>query len=555
MQIQGLSQLAAINIKGISDILSKLNIGDKIKAQVLSTNGNEITLKLPGGTNVTATMLVPLEVTLGDFLEFSVKGKDQSQIILETSKASPQEVKSNEVANTLLSLKLPPDERNVEIAKNLMNQNLPINKENVKNVVNLLSKYKGLDIEKAVFVFANNIEQVENGVEILNKLTNNAIRNEISNNTTQNVLPNNTLTNISEKDVAQIGKMINNLVQLLDKQPDKKIVSDIISKYKSLVINNEIAQNDKQISTVMSNFKGSNEETEKLYQNIVKQVIIKSENIDTILNKPITQKEVEKLINNLGNKDLENLIEKNPEVKQKIIDLLNDKAQLKEFALKYNDFKLTYNQKSNVNSETLPKIKEFLDISPVLRGKMLEGNFDSNKIFNELVVKLNVIKDYITQNPVTNSESIISTISNIDNHISFMNNVNNMYMFFQMPVVMNQNETNVDLYFVKNNRESKKIDPDNATMFISLNTSNLGVVESLISIQLKKVNFNFSLEDNDIIDYFKKNQSFLEELIEDLGYTIGRISYSLSENPTDVVSFNRLIKDKKASPNTVDIRI
>jgi len=57
---------------------------------------------------------------------------------------------------------------------------------------------------------------------------------------------------------------------------------------------------------------------------------------------------------------------------------------------------------------------------------------------------------------------------------------------------------------LKRNNGRKRIDPQNATVFLSLDTENLGQVDSLISVNKKNVSLNFSLKKNEIIDYIKE---------------------------------------------------
>jgi hypothetical protein len=66
--------------------LSKLNIGDVLKAHILEFTADQLLLKLMDGTTVTASSMVPLDVKKGDIVDFRVKEKTDSRIFIETVK-------------------------------------------------------------------------------------------------------------------------------------------------------------------------------------------------------------------------------------------------------------------------------------------------------------------------------------------------------------------------------------------------------------------------------------------------------------------------------------
>ncbi len=65
MRITDMNSGQNLSIGNISDILSKLNVGDVLRAQIIESAANELFLKLFDGTTVKATAMVPIDVKKG----------------------------------------------------------------------------------------------------------------------------------------------------------------------------------------------------------------------------------------------------------------------------------------------------------------------------------------------------------------------------------------------------------------------------------------------------------------------------------------------------------
>ncbi len=83
--------------------------------------------------------------------------------------------------------------------------------------------------------------------------------------------------------------------------------------------------------------------------------------------------------------------------------------------------------------------------------------------------------------------------------------LNDQMMFMQMPIPLNEQIQNVDIYYKKN---KKKPDPDDLTLLIALKTFNFGEVRCVVHKQFQTFTLNFSFIDDASMAYFetKKDQ-------------------------------------------------
>jgi len=83
--------------------------------------------------------------------------------------------------------------------------------------------------------------------------------------------------------------------------------------------------------------------------------------------------------------------------------------------------------------------------------------------------------------------------------------LNEQMMFMQMPIPINDQIQNVDIYYKKN---KKKPDPDDLTLLIALKTFNFGEVRCVVHKKVQTFTLNFSFNDETTMSYFetKKEQ-------------------------------------------------
>lgn len=83
--------------------------------------------------------------------------------------------------------------------------------------------------------------------------------------------------------------------------------------------------------------------------------------------------------------------------------------------------------------------------------------------------------------------------------------LNDQMMFMQMPIPINDQIQNVDIYYKKN---KKKPDPDDLTLLIALKTYNFGEVRCVVHKQVRTFTLNFSFIDEATMSHFetKKEQ-------------------------------------------------
>ncbi len=543
MRIDGFNLVQAGTTVNISDILSKLNIGDVLRAQILEIATDEAILKLFDGTSVTAKTLGSIDAKQGDFVDFTVKGFQDGKLLLQTLKQPVPVLNENDaISKTLMSLGISPDNNSIDIAKELGATGLPISKENVDKASQLMSNFKatGITPEKAVFILKNNIPTIENNLNSLQQLTDEKF-----------------------KVTSSIRDIIDKLPEIKDSnllQAISKGLERVDAKYSpsATTVADEQASITQNATSTDAPVKINAKE---LLTNIISQLSDKtmSNNAEAI----------KQIFNNSSfAQKLDNFITSQPANKmdaEKVIDFIKNqlkdipeqpgKTQFMQSLFKELD-KLNKNELLNANNNSIEDTKKHINklfskaLLDVEAGDLTQGAVKN--AYKELYEKLDVIKQEIVASAYPLKDQLTDKLDNIQNNLRFMNEASNYAAYLQIPVSLKGSDKTAELYILKREGTKKKLDPENMTVFLSLDTQNLGRVDSLISVSRKSVMINFKLEDKKLSEAFSSEYNELFNSLEEIGFKLVGMNFGLIKDKINLVNAEKVIR-KEIGSNRISI--
>ena len=106
----------------------------------------------------------------------------------------------------------------------------------------------------------------------------------------------------------------------------------------------------------------------------------------------------------------------------------------------------------------------------------------------------------------------------------------NQYAYQQIPVRLGDRQIprTVDLYVMKRGK-GKRIDPENASILIALNTENLGRVETLIQVNQHSLRLRVGVGDAQVGEYIQSYTQEWSDAMEAIGYRLADLRMQVSE--------------------------
>ena len=109
------------------------------------------------------------------------------------------------------------------------------------------------------------------------------------------------------------------------------------------------------------------------------------------------------------------------------------------------------------------------------------------------------------------------SVQNLQNNVDFMNQMNHMYTYVQLPLKMLGNNAHGDLY-VYTNKKNLAAKDGNVSALLHLDMEHLGPLDIYVTMQKQKVSTNFTVQDESILDLIEKHIDLLHDRLVKRGY-------------------------------------
>lgn len=544
MRINGYVNVEQGNASVITDVLSRLAAGDIIRARVIEIAAGELSLKLGDGTLFKAATMTPIDVKPGDTVDFIIKSNVNNQIIMETVKNEVNEKNSTETAALLMKelsdIGIKPDSRALEIASQIISKGISLDKASYDKVLESISRFRNLSPEKAAYLISKNIIPAEKSISSLNQIVEQKL-----------------------KLGAEIENLFKEISDIKDEET-KGLIARRLSLAETEGQSNEKSLNASDLKSGKDSFRTNipvsdivDREFEVLNKD-VKALELKQKIMDAINNDPKNTNTPEKLLEIIKSvsgelKDLTSIDKgKIDSVLQNIINRIKEQSESKEKLL---------NGAENKAGRDMIKGAEKDDFSSSLEKLFIKHNTgtikeDIKSTYREMYEKLEIIKNTLINSNIENKESLLLKVDNLQNNIKFINEINNHAAYIQIPLNIFDKHASGELYVLKREAAKKRIDPQNSTLFISLNTPNLGQVDSLISVYRKNISLNMRVESDEIIGYLKENYRELYNGLAKKGYKLVDIKYRLMGEEINLLNVDEVVrKEFPSKRQNIDYRI
>ena len=490
-----------MNIEGLSqlkilntsnkNILSELSIGDLFRAKVISISTDNMLLQLMDGTTLSAKMEANTTLSEGQSLNLIVEDKVNNQVYVK-----------------------------------LNQPNKPIDNNKEFNIENFLKEI-GLESNKETksliqYIKNNNFEldtKVINGALTLMKEENIDIPKAVFLARNDNI-NNDNFVNMLNRMLSgdyKISDNINKLIELI-KQPQIDIIEG--NKIEIEALNKNIELNDIEIKALI-------DIGDKIIQNSGNTNINKA-NIETLLTNEIPS------FNKLDISSKEQIIKLFEGVILKSQSIEEQGENLK------NSFK---------------KIENSLEKIFYNADKKEESILEIKKVFSELKDNLESVKTILNDLKAPIKGEMLKVINEVDNSIKFFNEISTYEAFVQIPLKINNQKTSGDLYIMKRKKGKSGINPNDFSLFISLNTSSLGNIDSFIQVKNKNVMLNFAVENNAIFDIIKDNYKYIYEGLNQKGFKLVDLNYRLIDQKSQLINTESIVGSLIHKERRIDLKI
>lgn len=153
-----------------------------------------------------------------------------------------------------------------------------------------------------------------------------------------------------------------------------------------------------------------------------------------------------------------------------------------------------------------------------LTPETLPKEGEVGKVYEKIVKSLHTLNETLQQSGAQNT-ALQESITNLSENIGFMNQLNQMYTYVQLPLKMQNGEKNGELYVFTNKRSLAEKDGE-VSALLHLTMEHLGPLDVYVKMNQGKVSTEFTVEKEETLLFLEKNMSILTDRLQKSGYDI-----------------------------------
>ena len=145
------------------------------------------------------------------------------------------------------------------------------------------------------------------------------------------------------------------------------------------------------------------------------------------------------------------------------------------------------------------------------------------------------------QSSLNSTNMSMKAVNNIRENVEFMNQMNMMFNYIQLPLKLSNSQAHGDLYVYNKNR-GKIVDKDVITAFMHLDMEYLGATDINIRLEKNSLNTTFSIADDLSVQIIDEHLYELKERLEKAGFIV---SLSVTRENKEITPFEEMLETDK----------
>jgi|GEM_PF-1019705 len=522
-------------LKLLSLYANNISVGDRITARVIAVESGLLLLQLADGGNIKASVQTDAEYNKGDVLKLEVTGVKQGQVYvkeLEHNRAAGSETYSRDPAVILKNLNMPVNKQNVDIVKAALDMGAEPEAGLIENASVLISEKHVPDAGQAVFLALNGMESREEYFPLLDgfaaktfnfedKWQNLAEQISQSGEETLNRLTQTVLLyeSIRQKDVSAAVNEINNIIRR--DLPNGRIIS--AEAVKNTIFELILAEDTADPGAVQN---GTDDGmTDGIIMNNASRLVPVFDSLPESSREEVSGI-IKKVFNEIRNETAADGT-RNETVYPRA------KAEMEHIAARFMSL-LPKKMQENKEERLMPEIDKWID---------------------EIEKKITVLKKVFTAADRPDSERVMPSLREVETAVRFFQDIRSYHVFVQIPVALRENTALGELYVMKRKGKRGKIKPDDFSLFLSLTTQHLGVIDAFIHVRSRNVLIRITVDDEKYFDILTEQHKTLYEGLKAKGYNLYEIKQVLRDDGVNILNAVKKASEIITDNRKIDYRV
>ncbi len=465
------------------EVIQGKSPGQSVTGEVILRDGNDILLELGKNQLLQAKLEGGMMPQTGQMLSFQIKNSSSAKVVLmplfENLSQDPN------VSKALQAAGLPENSITAAMVKAMMQEGLPIDKQSLYQMNRYINANPQVDIQTLVQMQRLSIPV-----------------------TPENIMQFEAYKNYQHQMSESLTDIVDAFAQTFQEITGSGNQQEGINFYKEIL----------GILTEELSASGTEDNPQSLEQTGINPNLAAAGEGNSGLEQEVLlpQKEMDALIEQL----------KKAGVPDELTNAVADgKIGRKEFL---QEISKLLSQDALPEKEALFKLLEGKEFKHLLKNEMskqwmmqpeeVAKEHSVDKLYEKLNSQMNRLNELLTQTGRA-ATPLGKAVSNVTGNIDFMNQLNQMFTYVQLPLKMQSQNANGDLFVYTNKKSLAKKD-GSVSALLHLDMEHLGSLDVYVALSNQKVSTKFYLADDSALDLIMQNINILNERLESRGYSM-----------------------------------
>lgn len=485
-------QAAMSMLQELRDLLP----GDTLSGQLVSKDGSTIQLLLSNNTLLNTTLDQDVNIGLGQQISFEVKNNQNGQLTLRPMFTNLSN--STTIMSALDAAGIPAGDDTIAMVDSLMKNSMPINREMLTTINHEMNMYPEADVADIVMLHKMDIP-------------------------------------VNDANIRQMELYRGNNQWMLE---------------------NVDTASEQLTDLIMEAYSGDAKTGQAIIEGLKEILIPSSENPDTesghinpdnpVQNASVEEKDSGIIANNSKTAD-NNAAIQDATTQDKVVET-KEGVTWKGETLDINKFNL-FDKVANLDKEILelPEVRKMVNkaVNELLKDNFLMNPQDISeekfvkKYYEKTVDMAEQLSRLLSENGKADTD-FAKTVTNIKENTNFMNQINELYNYVQLPLKMNDSQANGDLYvYARKKGRGLGGEDGNLTALLHLSMEHLGNMDIFLTLKDgQNLSTKFTLEKDEMIDFIESHIDELNNRLIKKGYNIGTTHVGKKEDSSENVIDN-----------------
>lgn len=496
------------NLKnGMEEIASK-SPGQSVTGEVVERNGNDILIAIGKNQMLRARLDSNVPVDIGQQMSFTIKNMGGTRIVLSPLFANTGN--DPNISRALQMAGIPENETAVQMVRTMMQEGMGIDRESLFRMMRAVNANPGADLETVVQLVRLGMPVTENTVFQLEAYKN--YNHQITKG----------LLEVADTLSETLGEMI----AAGDGEESIALYREVLSLLTGMEPENGEKMTDNMGQTVMG-------PEQEMAETVSQEKI------------PLSEKELTTLTDGLLRAGMpEETVKAFSSGELSAGELLGRLSEL-----------LSRDDLTRAQRESVTRLIGGKELNKLVKNEMMEQwtvapeeiakNNRMENLYERLNHQMNRLYQVLEQMTKTDTP-LGRAVSNMSGNIDFMNQLNQMFTYIQIPLKLQGHEANGELYVYTNKKNLAKKDGE-VSALLHLDMEHLGSVDVHVSLKDSNVSTKFYLRDDSAIDLIADHIDILNERLNKRGYSMNASFVKKGEEDSDNVMEEILKQNKNIS--------